>query len=343
MSNNNTRYINFSLIAVIFFALIFAVKGYHAIKRTVVKKKLQNTEFSFSDSQTKLVFIENVNRGGLLEPPFGDIVVTNLHNFNRLRLNYDGYFDRSPTLSKSKNCIYFESKRGVLAKELHLGSPSDIYKIDLSDFEIKLAREDVSFALKDSSSAIEKPKVSGSNDSLMVFVENGTKQDYLVLCNYINKNVLYRERTDSIANFWLGNEYLLIQRKYNMYPNDSARYYYYDFMGLNTMMCGHILTGNVVGFTCKGEVIEIKKVGDKRIISKVFLKIEKKEQFYEVESDNWIYESDFSSIRYFLGDTSLIIDKYTNSEISNVLLFKEGVFKELTKKPRKRMDYDVWY
>lgn len=336
-----------SIIMLVISVVIILAKGYHYINRKIVNDRLQKSEIDFFNENTKLAFIENVYRRGLFEPPFGDIFVVDLKSREKVRLNYDGYYDRYPSISRINRCIYFESKRGELAKKLHLSSPSDIYKYDFRSNEIVSARKDIEFALIDTTSTIEKPIVSSFNDSVIVFTENGVKQDYLVLSNYIRNEIIFQLKNDSILNYWFGKDYLLIRRKLNMYSSDEAKYYYYDFRTSTFKNCGHILTGNVIGFSQDGNTLfEIKKVNDESLVRKIDLRNEVKENVYVKDSDRWEREGNFSSIKLFLEDTTSIVEKYSdkNTELANIFLIKKNdEFERLTSKPRKRMDFTIWY
>jgi hypothetical protein len=336
-----------SVIMLVISVVIILAKGYHYINRKIVNDNLQKSRIDFFNENTKLAFIENVYKRGLFEPPFGDIFVIDLESREEVRLNYDSYYDRYPSLSKTKQCIYFESKRGESAKTLHLGSPSDIYKFDLKSNEIVSARKDIEFALIDTTSSIEKPIVSSFNDSIIVFTENGAKQDYLVLCNYIQNEIIFQIKNDSVLNYWFGDGYILIRRKLNMYSSDKAKYYYYDFRTSTFKNCGHILSGNVVGLSKDGNsLFEIKKVNDESFVRKIDLRNEVKEKVYIKDSNRWEQEGDFSSVKLFLEDTTAIVEKYTdkNDELANVFLIKKNnEFERLTSKPRKRIDFTIWH
>jgi hypothetical protein len=87
-----------SVIMLVISVVIILAKGYHYINRKIVNDNLQKSRIDFFNENTKLAFIENVYKRGLFEPPFGDIFVIDLESREEVRLNYDSYYDRYPSL-----------------------------------------------------------------------------------------------------------------------------------------------------------------------------------------------------------------------------------------------------
>lgn len=199
----------------IFFTLFFLI--------LLLSKCNNQTSEEYSESlknniiknyNNKLAFVEYVSNGGFLEPPFGDIKLYLLDSNEIIRFNEDHYMDLYPTLSRKRECIYFESKRGKDAK-FNLGAQSNLYKYDLNNAEITKARKDIRFALKeDSASDIKHPLISQSNNSLMAFIERGINFKRLVVCNLDSKKVLFDLNNYNFNHYYFTQNYFLARESY---------------------------------------------------------------------------------------------------------------------------------
>ncbi len=141
------------------------------------------------DFKGKVLYVESIKES-IEFPPYGDIMLGDIHSKSSRRINFDQYYDASPSYSPINNVIYFESKRKEGSQSQLLSAPSDLYKYDIESNKILHARTDIAFALKYDDSEIVSPLVSMVNDSLFAFFERRYSDQRLVVCNFIKKVVL---------------------------------------------------------------------------------------------------------------------------------------------------------
>ncbi|WP_258105030.1 hypothetical protein [Marinoscillum sp. MHG1-6] len=320
------------LIAIFFLSVIvLGITFYHEVYRQVIRYKLENLDKNyFVNDNPKLLFTESVGKNTLLEPPFSDIVMLDLITKKKVRLNYDRYYDESPTLCLLKNCIYFTSKRGELAKSLHLGAPSDLYKVDLNDFEIKSAKQDVLFALKDSTSELMDSRVSKFNDSIMAFVEYNYPRKDLIFCDLKNKKRLYSISYDSVYHYNFLNNGVVVNYK-------SEKAIFYDFDGRDSRLIDSILI--VKGTDYQDPDFFYSSLYDEPILSiwKSSLKDNSSENYYKIDfSINPLDK--LGSIYYFFRGKYYLADLNKKNTFSNIALVKGETIIPLTNSPRIRDD-----
>jgi len=85
-----------------------------------------------------LVWIEGADgQDGFTAGRFGDLAAFSPESNEYVLLTDDGYFDTSPTFSHDRKWLAFASMRVPGTRQMGLGAPSRIYKIELSSLQIQ--------------------------------------------------------------------------------------------------------------------------------------------------------------------------------------------------------------
>jgi Tol biopolymer transport system component len=95
------------------------------------------------DPEGKIVYIEDLSgRSGLGMPNFGDIVILDPKSGEKFILTKDGFVNEYPTWNNDGTKVLFESKRTRGSRTYSLSDPSNIFFLNLKDYQITQVDKD---------------------------------------------------------------------------------------------------------------------------------------------------------------------------------------------------------